>query len=149
MAKERGIVTKVTDRTAWVKTSRTSACEGCTSRGSCHIAEGGKEMEVEAFNEVGAKVGDRIEISIASSSLLKVSFLLYVFPIILMLFGAIVGQSLAPRFDLNPSALSAAVGIGSFVIAFWIIRIKSNKLAQKEEYRPRIIRILRQPPAAT
>ena len=145
MAKERGIVTKVIDSTAWVKTSRTSACEGCTSRSSCNIAEGGQEMEVEAINEAGAKVGDQIVISIASTALLKVSFMLYIFPIILMLFGAILGQSIAPRFHLNPSALSAAIGIGSFVIAFWVIRIKSNKLAQKSEYRPRIVRILKQP----
>ena len=143
MATEKGIVTRVFNKTAWVKTSRTSSCEGCTSRRSCNIAEGGQEMEVEALNDVGAKVGDRIVISIDSAALLKVSLMLYVFPILLMLIGAALGQKLAPVLNLNPSALSAALGITCFVIAFWVIRIRSKKMARKKEYQPRVIRILK------
>lgn len=143
MATEKGIVTRVLDNTAWVKTSRTSSCEGCSSRKSCNIAEGGKEMEVEALNDADAKVGDRIVISIDSAALLKVSFMLYVFPILLMLIGAALGQKFAPVFALNPSALSAALGITSFVIAFCVIRIRGKKMARKREYQPRVIRIIK------
>ncbi|HSO20180.1 MAG TPA: SoxR reducing system RseC family protein, partial [Desulfosarcina sp.] len=47
-------------RTAWVKTTRSSACESCSSRDACQAGGGGQEMEVEAINTADARVGDRI-----------------------------------------------------------------------------------------
>jgi sigma-E factor negative regulatory protein RseC len=99
-------------------------------------------MEVEAINDVGARVGDQILLSIKSTTVLKVSFLLYIFPIILMLIGAVIGQNLAPLFNLNPSGLSAALGISCFIISFVLIRFTGNRLAEKKEYRPHIVRII-------
>jgi sigma-E factor negative regulatory protein RseC len=142
MATERGIVVRTAPGTAWVKTSRTSACEGCSEHGSCHMSEDGREMEVEAVDTVGAKVGDRILIGIETGKLLKVSFMLYIFPVLLMLAGAVVGQQAAPALGLNPDALAVAVGIGSFLVAFIIIRSRSRRMARTDCYRPRVIRIL-------
>ncbi len=58
-------------------------------------------MEVKALNTAGARVGDRIVLSFETHSLLKATFLIYVFPIILLIVGAVVGQALAPVIDLN------------------------------------------------
>ena len=99
-------------------------------------------MEVEAVNVAGAKVGDQILLRIGSAAVLKVSFLLYLFPILLMLAGAIIGQVLAPSFDMNPSGLSASVRVGCFVLSFILIRRTGNRLAQQKSYRPRVIRII-------
>lgn len=142
MATERGIVTRLDAETAWVKTSRTSACKSCSSRGSCQVAENGQEMEVEALNAANAKVGDRILLSIESSALLKVSFLLYIFPVLLMLLGAIAGEKLAPLFGVSGSLLSALLGFSSFGVAFVLIRLSHLRMARKDCYRPRIVRIL-------
>jgi sigma-E factor negative regulatory protein RseC len=98
-------------------------------------------MEVEAINDVGARVGDQILLSIKSATVLKVSFLLYIFPILLMLVGAVIGQNVAPIFSLNPSGLSAALGITCFIISFILIRFTGTRLAEKKEYRPHIVRI--------
>jgi sigma-E factor negative regulatory protein RseC len=99
-------------------------------------------MEVAAINDVGARVGDQILLSIKSTTVLKVSFMLYIFPILLMLIGAVIGQNLAPLFNLNPSGLSAALGISCFIISFVLIRLTGNRLAEKKEYRPHIVRII-------
>ena len=99
-------------------------------------------MEVEAVNVAGAKVGDQILLRIGSAAVLKVSFLLYVFPILVMLVGAIIGQVLAPSLDMNPSGLSAAVGVSCFVLSFILIRRTGNRMAQQKSYRPRVIRII-------
>jgi sigma-E factor negative regulatory protein RseC len=99
-------------------------------------------MEVEAVNVAGARVGDQILLRVDTGAVLKVSFLLYVFPILLMLAGAVVGQVLAPSFDLNPSALSAVVGVGCFLMSFFLIRLTGNRLAKQKSYRPRVIRII-------
>lgn len=142
MATERGIVTRLEAETAWVKTSRTSACKACTSRKSCQMAENGQEMEVPARNDANAKVGDRILLCVESSALLKISFLLYIFPVLLMLLGAVMGEKIAPLFGVDPSLFSALLGFSSFGAAFVLIRLTHVRMARKECYRPRIVRIL-------
>ena len=143
MATEKGIVTRVGSETAWVKTSRTSACEGCASRQSCHLKGNDDEMEVEALNDARAVVGDRIVLRVASGALLKVSFMLYVFPILLLIVGAIVGQTLGPAFQFDSSSFSLLLGGVCFLIAFIFIRVRSSRMARKTEYRPRIVRVIK------
>jgi sigma-E factor negative regulatory protein RseC len=143
MATEEGIVIKVDSDKAWVKTSRTSACKACASRKSCHLSEDGQDMEVEVFNDMGAKVGDRILLGVASSALLKISFLLYIFPILLLLLGAVIGQELATTLALEGSGLSALFGFSSFLIAFGLVRLRGRRLARNQAYYPRIVKILK------
>ena len=142
MATEQGIVIKTDSGAAWVKTVKSGNCAGCSARGSCHTMGGDDQMEVKAINEVGAKVGDRIILSFETSSLLKASFLLYVFPILLLIVGAAIGQEMAPRFDFSPSGLSAIMGFSFFFAALVIIKTTADKLAKKNEYRPKVIKIL-------
>ena len=142
MATEQGIVIKTDSRAAWVKTVKSGNCAGCTARGSCHTMGGDDKMEVRAINEVGARVGDRIVLSFKTSSLLKASFLLYVFPILLLIVGAAIGQEMAPRFDFNPSGFSAIMGFSFFFVALLIIKTMADKLAKKNEYRPKVTKIL-------
>ena len=142
MATEQGIVVKTASGSAWVKTVKSADCKGCTARGACHSHGNNAEMEVEALNEVGAKVGDRIVLLFETSSLLKATFLLYVFPILLLLIGALCGQGIAPHIDLNPSGLSATMGFSFFLAAVLFIKFRANKMALKKEYRPKIIKIL-------
>ena len=142
MATEQGIVTKTDSSAAWVKTIQTGACKGCSARGSCHSLGNNAEMEVEAFNEAGARVGDRIVLLFETGSLLKATFLLYVFPILLLIAGAALGQEIAPYFDFNPSGLSALTGFSFFIAAVLIVKVLANKMALKKEYRPKIVKIL-------
>ena len=142
MATEQGIVIKTDSKAAWVKTVKSGNCAGCSARGSCHTKNAGGEMEVKAINEAGARVGDRIVLSLETSSLLKATFLLYVFPILLLIIGAAIGQEMAPKFDFNPSGFSAIMGFAFFFAALLIIKTTANKLARKNEYRPKIIKIL-------
>ncbi len=143
MATEEGIVFKMGDAgsgTAWVKTTRTSACKSCSSRGACHTG-GGKEMEVEAINTARATVGDRIVLNIETGSLLKATFLLYVFPILAMLAGALIGHTVAEMRGSDPSGLSALFAFLFFGLAFFAIRIIGRFLSRDASYKPEIIKI--------
>jgi len=142
MATEHGIVMRTGIREAWVKTIKSGSCEGCTARGSCHSLSDSGEMEVKAINEVGAEVGDRIVLSFETSSLLKATFLIYVFPILFLVIGAVLGQEIAPYFNFNSSGFSALVGFSFFFAAVFVIKIKANKMAQKNEYRPKIVKVI-------
>ena len=141
MATEEGIVTHIEQvDTAWVKTVRSSSCEGCASHDSCESA--GKDMKVKAINLVGAKVGDRIILNFQTGALLRATFLLYVFPIICMIIGAFVGQKAASSMGYSPPVMSVVAGFLFFTIAVLVIKIKSDTMSRKQEYQPKIIRIL-------
>ncbi|MEJ2641744.1 MAG: SoxR reducing system RseC family protein [Desulfosarcinaceae bacterium] len=144
MATEKGIVIRLgapDSGMAWVQTQRSSACKSCSSRHSCNPGGHGKEMEVEAINNIGARVGDEIILSLDTGPLLKATFLLYVMPILCMIAGAVVGHRYALSRGWDPSGLSAAVSLGALAISFFFIRLRGNTLARKSDYKPQIVRI--------
>lgn len=144
MATEEGIVFKTGDPgsgTAWVKTVRSSACDSCSSRHACQAGGGGKEMEVEAINTVNARVGDRIVLNIKTTSLLKATFLLYVFPVLALIAGALLGQWVAGLRGSDSSAMAALFGFLFFGLAFIVIRITGRYLSKDASYKPEIIKI--------
>jgi len=61
---------------------------------------------------------------------------------LLLIIGAVIGHKLGSIFDFSLSATSAIMGFLFFFVAVWVIRSKANKLAQKNEYQPKIIKIL-------
>ena len=100
-------------------------------------------MEVKAVNSAGARVGDRIVLSFETAALLKAAFLIYVFPIILLIVGAALGQVLAPLIEFSPSALSVLLGFAFFFTALFIIKARANKMAKKNAYQPKITKIIK------
>ncbi len=144
MATEKGIVIKTGLGTALVKTMSSEACEGCSSCGTCNAQR--PDAEVEVINEVGAQVGDRILIDFKTSAFLKITFLLYVFPIICLTLGAMLGLQVADDYAYDPSACSAILGFVGFFISVAIIRVIGRKIATQRNYRPQITEVL--PPVA-
>lgn len=142
MATEYGVVTETAGATAWVTTRRSSACESCSSRGSCMSEGGSQEMRVQVDNPVRADVGDRVLIHLHTGSLLKATFLLYVIPILCMLAGAGAGQWLGTRYGLDPNGAAVGFGIAALLIGVAGMRRKANALAQRADYRPAIVRVL-------
>jgi len=104
---------------------------------------GGQDMEVKAVNSAGARVGDRIVLSFETASLLKAAFLIYVFPIILLIVGAALGQTLAPVIEFSPSALSVLLGFAFFFTALFFIKARADKMAKKNAYQPKITKIIK------
>ncbi len=142
MNTEEGVVIRTDSKNAWIKTVKTNACKSCSARGACHTMGGGKEMEVEALNTAGARIGDRVVIGFETAPLLKVSFLLYVLPILALMAGAAVGQAAAPYLSLDPTATSIIFGFFLVFLSFLFVRKKGHRLAAQEQYHPKVIRIL-------
>lgn len=145
MATEKGIVTKVGAGTAWVRTLPSEACAGCSSCGTCNAQR--EDAEVEVINEIGARIGDRILIDIKTSAFLKATFLLYVFPIIGLTVGAMLGVKVSEHFGYDASVCSAAIGFAAFFLTVAIVRIEGNRMGRQKAYRPQIVKIL--PPLAS
>ncbi len=143
MATERGIVTRVTPTAAWVKTVRSDACAHCEARGYCKAVGEGEEVEVETLNPAGAGIGDRVVISFETGSFLKANFLLYVFPILMMIAGALVGQRFAPAAGIDESAAAVIGSLVLFLPTMVFVRSRANRLGRQDSYRPKITRVLR------
>ncbi len=140
MITENGIVTQTKLSTALIKTIRSGACEGCSSRESCGTSHDSKEMIVTVKNTLGVEVGDQVVIGLETKPMLFLTFLLYVFPILLLIAGAIIGDSLAPILKMNKSFCAMILGFSFFGLAFLIIRMKQTILTQKDEFKPFLIR---------
>ncbi|MBU8910398.1 MAG: SoxR reducing system RseC family protein [Desulfobacterales bacterium] len=140
MITENGIVTKANQSIAWIKTTRSGACESCSSKGSCEIENSQKEMIVSVKNTLKVDKGDHVVIGLETKPMLFLTFLLYVFPIILLIIGALIGNSLAPSLQMDPSFVSMISGFLFFGLSFYIIRKKNNSLSKKAEYKPFLVR---------
>ncbi len=142
MATEEGVVIKVDADRAWVRTTRTGACDGCATQSSCNAMGGGKEMEVNTLNDIGAQIDDRVVMRFDSGSLLKASFLLYMVPILGLISGAAAGQAVSVFLKLDPSTGSVIGAFLVFVLAVAFVKSKGDALSRKREYQPQITKIL-------
>ena len=141
MITENGIVTDVNSSLAWIRTIRSGTCASCSSKDSCGTSHHGqKEMVLAVKNTLHVAKGDHVVIGLETKSLLVVTFLLYVFPVLLLIIGALIGNSLAPYFHINPSLLSLVLGILFFGAAFLMLRKKGRSLSTREAYKPFLVR---------
>lgn len=144
MITQEGVVTRsIGPNIVSIRTIQNAVCKGCSSHGSCEAA---KEGEVEAINTVGAKVGDGVVVGFAAGSLIKISLLLYIFPVCCMILGAVAGSALAPRYGFTESALAAACAFGAFFLSFLGIRLIGGRLTGDTRYQARVIRVRRSTP---
>jgi sigma-E factor negative regulatory protein RseC len=142
VASEEGIVTRIDPAGAWVKTVRGDCCESCTSKSMCHTMGGGKEMEVPALNAAGARVGDRVVLKMNTAPFLKATFLVYLFPVLLLVVGATVGEWLARSSSAYSPLPAALAGFGSLAIGLIVMKLAADRLARRQSYRPRIVRVI-------
>ena len=146
MAIEEGLVTKLGNQgmepTAWIRIVRSGACESCSSRHSCNAGKGDQNQEVEAVNEVHARIGDRIQVVMATGSLLKATFLLYLFPVLCMIAGGLIGHWISENLQLQGSLLSVLLSLAFLALAMILVRIKGRRMGTDKAYRPRIMRII-------
>jgi len=139
---EEGIVVRADASGTWVKTLRSDACDSCSSKSTCHSLGGGREMEVSAINSIGARVGDRVVLKMNSAALLKGTFLIYMFPILLLVGGAALGEWTSLAFNRPSPLLSILFGFGGLALGLVLMKMIATRLASRDEYRPRISRVI-------
>jgi len=136
------IVERKSAEIAVVLCQKQSACKHCPSSGACQIGDDGKSMQVEAFNQIGAEVGERVRVETSTKHFLQSSFMLYIVPIIGLLIGALAGELIAQNLDtgLDPKLLSALLGVAFLVGTFLCIRVGTRAL-KREIFMPRITEV--------
>ncbi|MFO7785139.1 MAG: SoxR reducing system RseC family protein [Thermodesulfobacteriota bacterium] len=141
MLSEKGVVEKVSSQTAVVLVERSSACGHCKSQGACEVLSG-RTMRIEVANELGAKEGDHVEITVPAASVLKLSFLVYLVPIAALVAGAYVGDLWAEGKGADPTLYAVTAGILAMIGTFLLIKRFDQAASQpSSEHRPRMSRI--------
>lgn len=97
-------------------------------------------MIVTVKNTINVVKGDHVVVGLESRPILLITFFLYVFPIISLTIGAIIGDSIAPSFQKDPSLISMVMGFLFFGLSFLIIRMKNNSLSKKKKFKPFLVR---------
>jgi sigma-E factor negative regulatory protein RseC len=137
---EQGIIEKTMGKKAIVTVRQRSACASCGSRGDCEIS--GNQAHIEVLNDINAKAGDQVEISIPEGTILKLSLLVYFLPIIGLLIGAFAGDAIAEKLQIEvtiPAILGGVVVMGA---TFFFLRRLDRSSDQSKKYQPRVKRII-------
>ena len=142
MVTENGIVIDANASLAKIRATRSGACQSCSSKSSCGISDGNdnKEVIVTVNNTLNVQKGDYVVLGMKSSPFLIIAFLLYVFPIILMIIGALIGNEIALIMGQSSNLLSVLTGASFFVLSYIFIRMKSKSMSDKDAYKPFLVR---------
>ena len=138
---ELGVVLKVKDNFAQVRVGRNSACASC---GKCGMTEKQKHVDFYASNEVGAIVGDTVELDITEGNSAKLALFAYFIP-------------LAPALALMFLALglnwgdfwSIALFFAGLVVGFAVLAIIDKARKHKWMSTPVITKIVHRNPTET
>jgi len=141
MIREKGIVETVDGDRAVVLIRQSSSCAACESRAACNI-DSDKEVRIEVKNELHAKAGDHVEISMPAPSLFKMGTLVYLFPVLALILGAGMGHISASRLAMDENLAAIVGGIAALGISFGVLRRIDRAVRNKSDYIPRMTRII-------
>ena len=122
MAQTFGYVTATSGNgRATVMAERGQGCGSCGAASQCHRGHAAGREAVPVLNRVGAGVGDRVALSVASGAILARMAVLYLVPVAGILIGAFWGE-----FGAGSSVVFALSGFAAgFVLSVTISRIWS------------------------
>ena len=111
---------------AEVEVLRGTACgDDCGSSEVCHYAS---KIRVEARNDVGAQLGDRVEIEARTSRVLGAAVLVYVVPFVLFFIGYAVAAALNFSEGLSMVMSFAAFAVGMVIVVIVGRRHRKNPI---------------------
>ncbi len=124
------VVSEEDENLAKVWFRRHSICEAC---GQCR---GPNERIAKISNPIGAREGDWVLVTMGDKSVLRAAAAIYVLPIIFL----ILGYHFSFRI-WQVEWVGIVGGIISMAIVFLAIRFWDKRLADKEKFRPTIVRL--------
>jgi len=118
--------------------------DSCGECNSCSHGSNDSVHDIEAINNVGAVVGDKVEFDMEITSLLKAAFIAYTIPLITM-----VGSIALSIFFLKSNGYEKNVELYATIIGFTVlfltllsIRLFDKKIRDSKKFMPNIIKIV-------
>lgn len=108
------------DGRAVVRAEKASGCGNCSTVSQCRGGRAGGSELTPALNRAGAKVGDRVTLTVESGLILARMALLYLLPVAGLLAGAFTGTFLSANVDAGGGGHAVGYGLAGFVLGFAI-----------------------------
>ena len=132
---EEGIVRESKDGIATIVISDSENCTECTAKLYCKQGNS-NERSLTVKDTFGVNAGDKVRVSINGSQILRVSFLIYGIPLILMLAGLFVGMEF---FQIHKELFSTIFAVGLVAIYIVILRFINRKINYSLQSHPEIV----------
>ncbi len=144
MLETRAVVTKIEGTEALVEAVQGGGCGQCSGSKGCGSGKLSQMLCVRprvfrVRNQIGANVGDQVQVAVADGTVLRGALTLYGLPLLLALGGALLGAHWAGAAEMRDAgaAIGAAAGLaGGFLLAGFIASRKRAMFAAS----PRITR---------
>lgn len=101
-------------------------------------------MTIEALNPVHARVGQKVIISMKSTTYLKGSLIVYGIPALALVMGAVLGREVLSAYFAghDPDSISAISGFAACVLSFFSVKLWSSRIDRKFAATPVIEEIV-------
>lgn len=140
---QKGFIIEIVDnKTAKMVMQRHSACASC---GKCaKLSSETQDLVVEVDNQVGAKVGDHVEVSMESVNVLKATMLAYLFPLVGLLLGTTITYYVltAIKYSGQIELISGIVGLVCTALIYLYLRMNDKKFRDSRQYIPVVVRVI-------
>jgi len=117
--RETGIIISKQGKSVQVRLQKSKKCEGCTACASF----GPNSMAIEAHNEIDAEIGDVVDVEISPKQVVGHSLVIFLFPIVAMIFGYFLGMRIGGYKDLTGEGSGILGALVMLVISFLVIKL--------------------------
>jgi sigma-E factor negative regulatory protein RseC len=134
MVEEQVVVTSIDEGGVWVEGVQQSACGSCSAKAGCGkhaMSQLGRKVSLW-LPDVDLSVGQQVVVGLPEGAILRSTLALYGIPLIFLLSGAIVGNSIFGELG------SIVFSVLFMLIGFKVARSRADK--NKQNWQPRFIR---------
>ncbi len=135
--REKGKVVSTNGNLAklFIKIESGEKCKSCPLNKLCYVSGQGRELK--AINDIGANIGDEVEIDTSIKRVNWLIFFLFIMPIIMLLSGTILGKKL-----MGTDSFGIFLGFIIMGIYFVILSLIDRYLTLKGRIIPRITEVI-------
>lgn len=146
MITETGRVVAIEERGLWVETIRKTTCGSCEVQKGCghgvlNKLGSNRSNYIWVLNDDQSQpfsVDDEVEIGIPEHIVLTASFIVYMIPLILLLLGAVIGESLL-QSGFGETIAGMVGAVGGFTAGLCIVAWHNVKIRNNYSYQPRLV----------
>ncbi|SHE27076.1 SoxR reducing system RseC family protein [Alkalibacter saccharofermentans] len=139
--KEVGVIKQISGNKASVTIKRHAACGDC---GACAVGQEKMTMETVAYNAIGAKEGDAVEVEMQFVNVMQASMIAYGFPLLMFIAGAAIGYYPVNSFMGTPEnpVTGFIAGMILTTATYAVIKLAEKKGLFSKGFEPQITNIL-------
>jgi len=133
---QEGFILSVDGDLAKIRVAPNADCDNC---GQCAIAH----VEIIAYNAINAAIGEKIKFTMVHDSMIKIAFMIFIFPLISIFAGIYSGSLLASSLKISETAGSVSGALMFLAAAVLIIYSYDKKYKLNKSNFPQVIEVIK------